>query len=116
MKNRKLYFGSAIIAGAMLAAGGGAYAATSNSAPSFQQEACVHFGQAGSSAGNVMDYDWNDSACPAGTYMVHLAQYPDVDAPAVCNLVPTPSPVSPEPTASPPVVGVTPTATNVACK
>jgi|SRR5579859_218231 len=112
---RKLWLAAGITA-ALMAGGGTAYAVTSSSVSAFQQEACVHFGQPGSSAGNVMDYNWNDSTCPAGTYMVHLAQYPDVDNPAVCNLVPTPSPVIADPTASPPVVGVTPTATNVACK
>lgn len=79
--------------------GGIALAATSGSGGGFQEIACVHFGQPGSAAGNTMDYDYNDSACPAGTYRVHLAQFPDVDPAATVTVTATPS-ASPSASAS----------------
>ena len=57
----------------------------------FQQIACVKYGTPGSAAGNVMWYDWNDSACPVGTYEVKLAQ-PQPEPTATVTATPSPSP------------------------
>lgn len=115
---RKLFLG-AIIGGAVLVGGGiGSYAAYATSSGSgFQQEACVQFGHGPGASGNVMLYNWDDSQCPAGTYLVKLAPITDPDpaqtAPA-CNFVPTPFVTeSPSPTDT---ITVTPSATGVSCK
>lgn len=103
MNLRKSVIGG-IIAGTIVGASGGiaAYAATQGSG--FQQIACVEHGQAGSAAGNFMEYDWNDSLCPVGTYEVHLAPLTDSDSPAptvTVTVTPSVSPsVSPSATAT----------------
>jgi hypothetical protein len=38
--------------------------------------ACVTHGKTRSALGNWMQYDWNDSKCPAGTYAASLAPVP----------------------------------------
>lgn len=65
---------AALAAGAALAlSGGAAYAATTGTVQ-HTKAACVQYGPKGdmTARGNVMLYDWNGSACPAGTYRVSL--------------------------------------------
>lgn len=91
MKRPRL-FAAAIAVGALaVIAGGGAALAASSSSSGFQAQACVTFGKAGSAAGNYMLFDWNDSACPPGTYLVHLANYPDVDPTVTVTATPSAS-------------------------
>lgn len=84
-----------IAAGAatLVLAGGSAVAAeaASTQPAQWQEIACVHYGTPGSAAGNTMEYDYNDSACPPGTYRVHLANYPDVDPTATVTVTAIPT-------------------------
>ena len=65
---------AAVAAVSLAVIGGGAAYAATQPGSQFQQVACVKFGTPGSANGNVMLYDYNDSACPAGTYRVKLDQ------------------------------------------
>lgn len=47
---------------------GVAAAATSHAAVSGNPAYCVKFGSGSSAAGNVVEYNWDRSACPPGTY------------------------------------------------
>ena len=64
------------------------------SGSAFQERACVTFGHGNTAAGNVMLYDWNDSACPPGTYPVKLAEpgpAPTVTVTATTTVTSSPS-------------------------
>jgi hypothetical protein len=103
---------AAIAAGLVALSGGGiAYAASGQPASSFRQIACVQYGKAGSASGNWMQYDWNDSRCPAGTYTVHLAPVPGPTVTVTETVTPSPSnSVSTSPSPSPSASSSTPAA------
>lgn len=67
-------------AGALVLGGAAAYAATASSSPAAPAY-CVKFGPGIGAAGNVVEYNWDGAACPAGTYPHGIAD-PDAAAPA----------------------------------
>jgi hypothetical protein len=58
----------------ILGAGVAVASMTGSASVNAQRTACVEYGKPGSVAGNVMLYDWNHSACPAGTYTISVPQ------------------------------------------
>lgn len=74
MKIRYLAGLTALAAGLVgTAIGVNANASTSPTTVRTSHTACVEHGKPGQVAGNWMLYDWNNSACPAGTYPASLA-------------------------------------------
>lgn len=121
MKIRKPRLGlglATVTAAVVLAAGGGYVASAATNAPAtaapttVTHTACVTYGPTGSknATGNVMQYDWNGTACPKGTYAVKFIS-PATPAPKPIPPTPTPTPTNPTPTPTPTNPTPTPTPT-----
>lgn len=75
--------------------GGGIALAQSTPAPIPTVRACVTYGQPNSVLGNEMLYDWNRTACPAGTYPVTWNQVGPTGPTGPTGPSGTPGPVGP---------------------
>ena len=78
--------GAVAVAGGLVLAGGIAYAASASSPAASAY--CVKFGSGTGAAGNVVEYNWDGAACPAGTYPHSIA---DPDAAVTAPISPSPS-------------------------
>ena len=99
-----------------LAVGGMVYSADASTTGPAVVNVCVERGPAGgtNATGNIMEYDWNNSACPSGTYRVQLSGAPVVaptPTPTATTPTPTPTATTPTPTPTPTVTTPTPTPT-----
>ena len=66
---RKSAIVSLAVLGVVLGCGAGASVASALSSPAVAPaEYCVTYGHGAGAAGNVIEYNWDHSRCPAGTY------------------------------------------------